>query len=80
MLSDVHWHRMNVMAIGYMIYYMIKLLIWYFLNSEHICFASKNRIGGVMVSVLASKCGRSWFRAPVGSNQRLENWYVLLLC
>ena len=29
-----------------------------------------NRIGGVMVSVLALECGRSWVRAPVGSNQR----------
>ena len=70
------WHRMDVMAIGYMIYYMVKLLIWCFLNSEHICFASKNRIGGVMDNVLASKCGRSWVRAPVGSNQRLKKWYV----
>jgi len=30
-----------------------------------------NCIGAVMVSLLASKCGRSWVRAPVGSNQRL---------
>ena len=42
MLSDVHLaHRMNVMAIGYMIYYKVKLLTWDFLNLEHICYASK---------------------------------------
>jgi len=35
-----------------------------------------NRIVGVMVSVLA---GRSWVRAPVGSNQKLWNWYLLFL-
>jgi len=31
------------------------------------------RIGGVTVS------GRSWVRAPVGSSQRLQDWYLLLL-
>ena len=30
-----------------------------------------HRIGGVMVSVLASSARRSWVRAPIGSNQRL---------
>jgi len=25
------------------------------------------------------ECGRSWVRAPIGSNQRLSNWYLLLL-
>jgi hypothetical protein len=24
-------------------------------------------------------CGRSWVRTPDGSNQRLWNWYLLLL-
>jgi len=33
-----------------------------------------SRIGGVMIRVLAS-C----VRAPNGSNQRLWNWYLLLL-
>ena len=33
-----------------------------------------DRIGGVMVSVFAS-----WVLAPVSSNQRLLNWYLLLL-
>ena len=34
-----------------------------------------------MVNVLASSvvAGRSWFGAPIGSNQRLDNWYLLLL-
>jgi hypothetical protein len=34
-----------------------------------------NRIGGVMVSVLASSVLERWF----DSNQRLYNWYMLLL-
>jgi len=25
------------------------------------------------------ECGRPWVRAPIRSNQRLWNWYVLLL-
>jgi len=24
-------------------------------------------------------CGRSWVRAPVESNQRLSNWYLVVL-
>jgi hypothetical protein len=35
------WHMMDVMAIGYMIYYIVKLLTWDFLSLEHICYASK---------------------------------------
>ena len=37
-------------------------------------------IGGVMVSMLALSVLDPWDRAPVWSNQRLYNWYVLLLC
>ena len=36
-------------------------------------------IGGVMVSILALSVLDPWDRAPVWSNQRLYNWYVLLL-
>jgi len=25
------------------------------------------------------ECGRSWVCAPVGSNQRLSNWYLVVL-
>jgi len=25
------------------------------------------------------ECGRSWVRVPISSNQRLYNWYLLLL-
>ena len=39
-----------------------------------------NRIGDVMDSVLARlECGRSCVRAPMVLNQRIYNWYVLLL-
>ena len=40
-------------------------------------FFFQNRIGGVMVSVLASECDRSWFRPPIGSNQR---FYEIGIC
>jgi hypothetical protein len=40
---------------------------------------SSNLIGGVMVSVHRLEYGRSWVSVPIGSNQRLENWYLLLL-
>ena len=29
--------------------------------------------------VIKFECVRPWVRAPVGSNQRLYNWYLLLL-
>jgi hypothetical protein len=39
-----------------------------------------NRIGDVMDSVLARlECGITCVRAPMALNQRLYNWYVLLL-
>ena len=31
----------------------------------------KHRIGGVLVSMLASEYGRSWVRAPIRSNKGL---------
>ena len=42
----------------------------------HRYIKSSNSIGGVMVSVLASSTVRRWI---VGSNQRRQNWYLLLL-
>jgi hypothetical protein len=36
-------------------------------------------IYGVMISVPVSSAGRSWDRSPIWSNERLLNWYVLLL-
>ena len=37
------------------------------------------KYGRSWVRAHSFKCGRSWIRAPVGSNQRLLNWYLLLL-
>jgi hypothetical protein len=39
-------------------------------------WTSPNHIIGVMVRL---HCGGSWVRAQVGQNQRLYNWYLLLL-
>ena len=40
---------------------------------------TRNYIGDVMVSVLASNAIDRGFEPPIGSNQRLLNWYLLLL-
>ena len=40
----------------------------------------QNLIHGVMVSGDVMECGQLWVRAQVRSNQRLLNWYLLLLC
>jgi hypothetical protein len=44
-------------------------------------YFNHNRIGSVMTSDQHDRlvCRRSWIRCPIGSNQRLQNWYLLLL-
>jgi len=32
------------------------------------------------VANVLRECGRSWVQAPIGSNQRLSNLYLLPLC
>jgi len=29
--------------------------------------------------MVSMRCGKLWFQTPVGSKQRLYNWYLLLL-
>jgi len=38
-----------------------------------------NRVGGVIVSVLASSAVDSGFQPPIGSNHKLWFWYLFLL-
>ena len=40
---------------------------------------SCDHIVGVLVKGARHECGRSWVQAPIGSNQRLSNLYLLLL-
>ena len=58
-LARVHIHT---------IYNGKTFMILFYVLPVHYCL---NCIGGVMFSVARLECGRSWVRAPVGSNHRL---------
>jgi hypothetical protein len=49
------------------------------LYNVHFTIKLENRIGDVMPQRARLECDRSWVRASFGSNQRLLNWYLLLL-
>ena len=50
-------------------------------HTKYLCYTiyqwNKNHIGCVMVRCACFWCGRLWVRAPFGSNQRLQDWYLL---
>ena len=62
--------KINVKALGQIIGTKYDFLFFFKLITTKSVIIS-NRIGDVMVSVIASRCGRLWVRGPIESNQKL---------
>jgi hypothetical protein len=57
---------------------MLDNMCWFYIESYRDSLVAFNRIGGVMVSILASSATDRGFEARYGQT-RLWNWYLLLL-